>query len=116
MGKPAPMARGGGGLSDAREIMMIMRVLLVEFLCQAAMGQTLVLKYLVIGARGCLWLCPIMPAFKWCYFTRSRPHWCLPDIGEPLGMTTWGLGQVTRRIYSGQLSGEILTIRGYCDG
>jgi hypothetical protein len=102
------MARGG--LSDAREIMMIMRVRLVELLCQAAMGQTQVLKYLVIGARGCLWLCPIMLAFKWCYFTRSQPLWCLLGIREPLGMTTGGPGRVTRRIYSGQVSGKILTV------
>jgi hypothetical protein len=43
---------------------MIMRVRVVELLCQAVMGQALVLKYMVLGARGCLWLRPIMPAFK----------------------------------------------------
>jgi hypothetical protein len=60
------MARGGGGLSNGRVIMMIMCVHLVELLCQAVMGQTLVLKYLVIGPRGCRWLRPIMPVFKRC--------------------------------------------------
>jgi hypothetical protein len=109
------MARRGG-LSDVTEIMMIMRVRLVDLLCQAVMGQTLVLKYLVIGVRGCLWLCPIMTTFKSCYFTRSRPQWCLLGTREPLGMTARGLGRVTRRIYSGQVSDKIMTVCGYCDG
>jgi hypothetical protein len=43
-----------GGLSGGRAIMMIMHVRVVELLCQAAMGRALVLKYLVLGARGCL--------------------------------------------------------------
>jgi hypothetical protein len=49
-----PAQWGGGGLSGGRAIMMIMHVHVVELLCQAAMGRALVLKYLVLGARGCM--------------------------------------------------------------
>jgi hypothetical protein len=79
------------------------------------MGRAPVLKYLVLDARGFLWLRPIMSGFKWCYFTRSWPWWCIPGIGEPSGMTTGGLGQATRRIYNGWVGGKILIVHGYCD-
>jgi hypothetical protein len=39
-------------LSDARVIMVIMRVPLVDLLCQAVMGQILALEYLLSGASG----------------------------------------------------------------
>jgi hypothetical protein len=42
-------------LSNVRVIMVIMRVLMVELLCQAAMGWIPILKYLLSCARGCLW-------------------------------------------------------------
>jgi hypothetical protein len=39
-------------LSDVKVIMVIMRVRLIESLCQEAMGQILALEYLLLGARG----------------------------------------------------------------
>jgi hypothetical protein len=51
MGKPTPIG-GGGVLSGVRAIMMIIRVRMVERLCQTVMGRDSVLKYLVLGARG----------------------------------------------------------------
>jgi hypothetical protein len=41
--------------------MAMMHVLVVELLYQAVMEQIPVLKCLVLGARGCLWICPILP-------------------------------------------------------
>jgi hypothetical protein len=41
-------------LSDIRVIMEIMRVLVVELLCQATTGHILVLKYLLSDAQGCM--------------------------------------------------------------
>jgi hypothetical protein len=34
--------------------MIIMHVRMVEMLCQTVMGRAPILKYLVLGARGCL--------------------------------------------------------------
>jgi hypothetical protein len=53
MGKPAPVGVGVL-ISDAKAIMMIMHVRVAKLLCQAVMGWALVLKYLALGARGCL--------------------------------------------------------------
>jgi hypothetical protein len=39
-------------LSDVRVIMVIIRVLIVELLCQAVTGQVLVLKCLLPDTRG----------------------------------------------------------------
>jgi hypothetical protein len=51
-------------LSNVRVIMMIIRVLVVELLCHAVIGQILVPMCLLSGARGFLWSCPIMPGIK----------------------------------------------------
>jgi hypothetical protein len=53
MGKPA-LVGGGGVLSGIRTMMMIIRVHVVELLCHAVTGWDPVLKYLVLGACGCL--------------------------------------------------------------
>jgi hypothetical protein len=58
-------------LSDVRVIMMIMRVSVVELLCQAATGRLLVLKYLLLGVCGRLWQCVVMPDIKCHCFLRS---------------------------------------------
>jgi hypothetical protein len=58
MGKPAPV--GGGVLSIIRVTMMIMRVCVVELLCQEVMGRAPVSMSLVPSVHGCLWLRPIM--------------------------------------------------------
>jgi hypothetical protein len=79
-------------LSDVRAIMAIMRVPVVELLCQAAMGNISILKYLLSDVHGCLWPCPIMPIIKYCRFPRTRVLWCLPVLGKPPGMTAGGLG------------------------
>jgi hypothetical protein len=54
-------AVGEGGISNVRVIMMIMCVIMVKSLCQAAMRQVPVLQCLLPGARGRLRLCAIMP-------------------------------------------------------
>jgi hypothetical protein len=105
MGKPAP-TEGGGGLSNIKAITTIMHVRVVELLRQAVMGRVPVLEYLVLGVWECLWLCP----------TRSWLRWCLPDIGDPSGMTARGSGQLTRKIYSGWVGGKIMTVCRYYDG
>jgi hypothetical protein len=38
---------------DVRVIMEIMRVLVVELLCQAVMGRVIVLECLLLGTHGC---------------------------------------------------------------
>jgi hypothetical protein len=67
-------------LSDLRVIMMIMCVFVEELLCQAVMGQILVLKYLLSGMRGHLWPCPIMPDTKYCCFLRTRSNGAYPVL------------------------------------
>jgi hypothetical protein len=47
-------------LSRTRVIMMIMRILVVELLCQLMMGQLSALKYLLSGTCECLWSCLVM--------------------------------------------------------
>jgi hypothetical protein len=59
-------------LSDVRIIMAIMRVHVVDLLCQATMGWIPVLNYLLLGARGRLWPCSIVPGIKWRRFLRSQ--------------------------------------------
>jgi hypothetical protein len=51
-------------LSDVRVIMLIMRAPVVELLCQAGIGWIPVLKWLLLGARGCLWSCPVVLGIK----------------------------------------------------
>jgi hypothetical protein len=70
MGKPALV--GGGVSSGVKAIIMIMRVRVV-LLCEAVMRRAPVLKCLVPGAHGFLWLRPIMAGLKWCFFARIPP-------------------------------------------
>jgi hypothetical protein len=79
-------------LSDVRVIMTIMLVLMEELLCQTVMGLIPVLECLLLGACGCLWLCPVMPGIKWRCFLRTRLQGHLPGTGEPSGMAIGGLG------------------------
>jgi hypothetical protein len=72
-------------LSDVRVIMMIMLILVVELLCQAAMGWISVLKYLLSGTDGRLWPHPVVLGIKCCCFLRSWLWWCLPGTEEPPG-------------------------------
>jgi hypothetical protein len=58
-------------LSNVRVIVSIMRVPMVELLCQELMGYISVLKYLLSGVCGCLWPCPIVPSINCRYFLRS---------------------------------------------
>jgi hypothetical protein len=58
-------------LSNVRVIVSIMRVSMVELLCQEVMGYISVLKYLLSGVRGRLWPCPIVPSINCRYFLRS---------------------------------------------
>jgi hypothetical protein len=52
--------------------MVIIRVIVGELLCPAAMGQILVLEYLLLDTCGCLWPCPIMTGIKYHCFLRTR--------------------------------------------
>jgi hypothetical protein len=70
-------------LSDVRVIMAIMRVHVVELLCQTAMGWIPVLKYFLLGACGRLWPCSIMPRIKCRRFLRSQLQWRLPGTESP---------------------------------
>jgi hypothetical protein len=51
-------------LSHIRVIMMIMRILVVDLLCQMTMGWPSVLEYLLSDARGCLWPCFLCQALN----------------------------------------------------
>jgi hypothetical protein len=51
-------------LSDLRVMMAIMHVFMEELLCPTVMGWIPVLEYLLLGACGHLWLCPIMSGIK----------------------------------------------------
>jgi hypothetical protein len=51
-------------LSDVREIMMFMRILMVESLCQAVMGWISALQCLLSDVRGSLWLCLVLSNIK----------------------------------------------------
>jgi hypothetical protein len=101
-------------LSDVRVIMTIMRVRVIELLCQMTMRQIPVLKYLPSGACGRLWSCPVVPDIKCCCFPRSWLQWCLPGTVSP-----WDPGRVLstgggmRRV--GLIGGEIIPAHCYRD-
>jgi hypothetical protein len=59
-------------ISDVRMIMVIMRVLEEELLCQVAIGWIPVLECMLSSAHGRLWLRLVMPGIKWSYFRRTR--------------------------------------------
>jgi hypothetical protein len=50
--------------------MTIMRVLVVELLCQAVMGWIPALECLLLGMRGHLWLCLALYGIKWPHYPR----------------------------------------------
>jgi hypothetical protein len=58
-------------LSDVRVIMVIMRVLVEELLCQTVMGCIPVLECLLPGVHGCLWLHHFLAGIKCCCFPMS---------------------------------------------
>jgi hypothetical protein len=58
-------------LSDVKLIMISMRVLVEEFLCQAVMEQIPLLKGLLSGARGHLWLRLVLPGIKYHRYPRT---------------------------------------------
>jgi hypothetical protein len=98
-------------LSDVRVIMTIMHVAVEELLHQAATGWIPVLKYLLSGACGHLWPCPVMPDIKCRSFPKTRLQWCLPGIESPLHLPSRGGGM---RL-TGPIGGEILLTRGHQD-
>jgi hypothetical protein len=59
-------------LSNIRVIMAIMRVLMKQLLCQVVTGWILILKCLLPGVIGHLWLRPIKSGIKWRYFLRTQ--------------------------------------------
>jgi hypothetical protein len=93
-----------------------MCVCMGQFLCQAVMGWALVLKCLVRGAYGCLWLRPIMPGSKWLLLCQDLAAVELTRYWRSPGCDYRWSGWVTKRIYSGLVGGKILTVRRYCDG
>jgi hypothetical protein len=58
MGTPTSVR--GGVLPDAKAIMSIMRVPMVERLCEVVMGWILALECMWPGTRGCLRPCTIV--------------------------------------------------------
>jgi hypothetical protein len=70
-------------LSDVRVTMVIMRVPVVELLCQAAMGQIPTLKCLLSGVCGCLWPHLVVSNIECHHFLRSRLQWYLPGTESP---------------------------------
>jgi hypothetical protein len=69
-------------LSNVRFIMVIMRILVEDLLCQAVTGPILVLKYLLSGAYGHLWPC-LMQGIKCHRFLRTQLQWRLLGIESP---------------------------------
>jgi hypothetical protein len=51
--------------------MVIMRILVEEFLCQAVMGRILVLESLLSGVCGRLWSHLVFPGIKWHRYQRT---------------------------------------------
>jgi hypothetical protein len=74
----------GGSLSDARVIMMIMRVLVEKLLCQGVTGWIAVLECLLSGARRRLWPRPVVLGTKCCRFPRVRLPCCLVGTKSPV--------------------------------
>jgi hypothetical protein len=52
-------------LSDVKIIMMFMRVLMLESLCQTVMGHISALKFLASGPCGSQWLRLVLSGLKW---------------------------------------------------
>jgi hypothetical protein len=99
--------------------MTIMRVLLVKSLCEAVMGRILLLKCLLPGACGCMWLRPAMPGIKWRYFPRTGSNGFIQywkDSYHYCQGARCVSSQVTRKSYSEQTGGEILFVHDYRDG
>jgi hypothetical protein len=69
-------------VSDIRVIMVIMRVLMVELLCQVVTGQIPALECLLPSAREHQWLCLILYSIKWPRYSRT----------PALGPLAWNLG------------------------
>jgi hypothetical protein len=89
MGKPAPIV---GSLSNVGVIMTIMQVLMVKLVFRVVMGWVATLECLLPGARGRLWLCPVMSGAKVCCFPRIRLQWLYLVLKGPPGVATGGLG------------------------
>jgi hypothetical protein len=79
-------------LSDGKVIMAIMYVLSLDLLCQAVMGRVPVLECLLLGARVCQRLRPILFGFKWPRSLRELALGLLAQYQEPPSMVTRGLG------------------------
>jgi hypothetical protein len=56
--------------------MMIMRIFVVELLCEAVMGWIPALECLLPGTRGCMWLCLVLSGIKWPRYMR------IPALGS----------------------------------
>jgi hypothetical protein len=70
-------------LSGVRVIMLIMHVLVVELLCHAVMGWVPVLKCLLSGVCGRLWVCLIVLGIKYHCFPWTRLQRCLSRTKAP---------------------------------
>jgi hypothetical protein len=63
--------------------MVIMRILVVDLLCQMAMGWPSVLEYMLSGACGFMWPCLVVLGIKCRRFPRTRLCRCLSDAESP---------------------------------
>jgi hypothetical protein len=80
------------------------------------MGWIAALKCLLLGTRGCLRPCPIMPGIQCRCLLRTRPLVTLISTESPwvrLPGAKYVLDRVTRRVYSGQRGGEIMSVCVY---
>jgi hypothetical protein len=77
-------------LSDVRVIMAIIRVLVVELLCQAVTGWVPVLECVLPDACGHERLHPVLSGIKWPRFPRISALGPLSQYWEPLGVATVG--------------------------
>jgi hypothetical protein len=104
-------------LSDVREIVTIMHVLVEELLCHAMIERIPVLKCLLSRACGHLWLRPVLPSIKWHHYPMTQDLWPLawylgyPGRGYrgPKCMSCWG----ARMRQTWLTGGEILPARGH---
>jgi hypothetical protein len=72
--------------------MTFMHILVVELLCQAAMGWIPTLKCLLPGTRGSQWLRLVLSGVKWPHHPRTLVVGSLARYRRPHGMASGGLG------------------------
>jgi hypothetical protein len=91
-------------LSTVRVITVIMCLLLVEYLCQTAMGRIPAFEYLLPGTRGRLRSCLVMPSIKSGYLLWAQSYQPF-QVPRALGGGCWGPECAPSRVTSGFVMG-----------